>query len=123
MKNSAGSIKISTILRSVIVSILTMLVLAIILAIIAFASSWQHSDLILNICNYLSILVGACYCGFKLKYKLWLNGAIVGIIYLLALTLIRADLSLVLQWAWIKQLLIVGGIGILGGLTGGFIQN
>lgn len=123
MKNATGSIKISIILRGVIVSILTMLVFAIILAIIAFASSWQQSDLILNSCNYLSILVGACYCGSKIKHKLWLNGAIVGIIYLFALTLIRADLALVLQWVWIKQLLIVGGIGILGSLIGGFIRN
>ncbi len=123
MKNSTGTIKILVILPGVLVAILAMFVFAIILAFVAFVSSWHHSNFILNICNYFSILIGSSYSGIKLKQKLWLNGAIVGIIYLLILTLIRGDLSIVLHWAWFKQLLIVSTVGILGSLIGGMIQN
>ena len=105
------------------VSCLLLIVLALVMAVVTYFSPWQYTGSILIIGNYASILGGAVYIGTKLKQKLWLHGVLLGAIFLIIMTIIRADLKLIIQWFWVKQLVIVCILGILGSLCGGMLQS
>ncbi|HHX02278.1 MAG TPA: TIGR04086 family membrane protein [Firmicutes bacterium] len=123
MKNTASSINVLLLIQGMAVSCLLLIVLALVMAVVTYFSPWQYTGSILIIGNYASILGGAVYIGTKLKQKLWLHGVLLGAIFLIIMTIIRADLKLIIQWFWVKQLVIVCILGILGSLCGGMLQS
>ncbi|HKM18279.1 MAG: TIGR04086 family membrane protein [Firmicutes bacterium] len=123
MKSAAGRINFLLLIQGVAFSCLSMVVLALIMALFTYVSPWQYTDPVLRIANYISILAGSVYVGTKLKQRLWFHGMLLGVIFLVIMTLLRADLKLILQWFWLKQLVIVSVIGVLGSLCGGILQR
>ncbi len=116
---SPVTVNIPFLLQGLFVTFMLMFSFSIVLAIVTVVSDWEETAGILSLFNYLSILIGAGYLGKRCQSKFWLHGALVGVGYLLILTLLRADLSTMIQWAWIKQLLITAIVGMVGGLFGG----
>ena len=98
-------------------------VFALVIAVAAYVSSWQYTDGVISVGVYVSIASGAFYMGSKLKHKLWLHGILVGVIFLVVVTVLRADFSLFLRWTWFKQLLLVSLCGLLGSVIGGIFNQ
>ncbi|NLM68785.1 MAG: TIGR04086 family membrane protein [Firmicutes bacterium] len=123
MKNSSSSINIGLLGKGILLTFLILGVIAFILAVISYTSSWHYSGLLIKIGIYLSVIIGAAYACSKLKQKLWMHGMLIGMAFLVIVTLFRADFSLFLSWAWLKQLFAVSASGLLGGLIGGILQQ
>lgn len=110
-------------LQGICVAFAAMFAFSLILAVITLVSEWQESLSLLAFLNYLSIFFGAAYVGKRSHNKLWLNGALVGILYILLITVIKSEIGLLLQWALIKRVIFIGFIGMLGGLAGGIFAD
>lgn len=122
MKN-LSAVNFSFLLQGLFVAFMLMFVFSIILTILTVVSDWEESTVVLNLFNYLSIVTGAAYVGKRCLSKKWLNGLLVGAGYLLILTLLHSDQSIILHWVWVKQFLITAGIGVFGGVLGGIFSQ
>lgn len=119
MKATTHIVNMPFLLQGLVATFGALLVIALIFSLIGYLSQWQASNFMLMLGNYCSIFIGALTVGRKLSQKIWINGALVGIIFLCLATLIKADTSVIMHWSWIKQILLVSVIGILGSLIGG----
>lgn len=123
MKEINTHIKISSLIKALLIIIIVIFGCAIIMGTVAYFSQWIITKQVLIVANYLGIFGGAFYAGRNSSEKLWLNGMIVGILYYLMITLIFGNIGIaIITWSWIKQLLIVSGVGLLGGVVSGFIK-
>jgi len=123
MKNASSSVKLGILIKGVGLAYAMLGIFALVLALVAYFSSWHYGDVVYRATTYLSVLIGALYMGLKLKSKLWLNGVLLGLIYLVVITAVQKNIALFIQWYWLKQLLIVCGVGVLGSIIGGLMQR
>lgn len=123
MTNQQGSLRVALILQGVCVTILAMLICSIMLAVLIFISDWQETDSWLLFLNYTSIFIGGFYIGKRSQSKIWLNGAIIGVIYVLLIATLRTELSLLFTWILYKRVLVSGLIGALGSIIGGIFSQ
>lgn len=123
MKDITIQAKVGFLGKAMLTSILIMISCAIIIGSLAYFTSWIATERILIVVNYISVFSGAFYAGRNSSEKLWLNGLILGVIYYVGLTIVFGNIATAIsQWLWIKQFLIVSGIGILGGVCSGLID-
>ena len=122
MKNESA-LRISLLIQGFCAAFLAMLLFSILLAILIFFSDWQETEGLLLIFNYFSVLLAGFYVGQKSTTKIWLNGALVGIAYVLLLTLLRARLDLLTDWLVFKKIILVGIIGAVGSVVGGIFAE
>lgn len=122
MKNESA-LRISLLIQGLCAAFLAMLLFSILLAILIFFSDWQETEGLLLIFNYFSVLLAGFYVGQKSTTKIWLNGALVGIAYVLLLTFLRARLDLLTDWLVFKKIILVGIIGAVGSVVGGIFAE
>ena len=115
MKNSSSSINIGLLGKGILLTFLILGMIAFILAVISYTSSWHYSGLLIKLA-LIQRYHRRSYACSKLKQKLWMHGMLIGMAFLVIVTLFRADFSLFLSWAWLKQLFAVSASGLLGGL-------
>jgi len=123
VKNATGAVNVLLLIQGVAVSCLLLVVFALIIALITYITPWQYTKVALMAGNYASVTIGAVYIGRKLKQRYWLHGLLLGVIFLTLMTVVRGDPKLVLQWFWVRQLVVVSLLGILGSMCGGMLQR
>ncbi|HHT36188.1 MAG: TIGR04086 family membrane protein [Candidatus Wallacebacter cryptica] len=123
MKNTNSAVNFAQLGKGILLTFFALFVFALVIAVAAYVSSWQYTDGVISVGVYVSIASGAFYMGSKLKHKLWLHGILVGVIFLVVVTVLRADFSLFLRWTWFKQLLLVSLCGLLGSVIGGIFNQ
>ena len=117
-----GVLNIVVLLQSLFLAFFIMSCLSILFTVVTMVSAWQETPQILRFGNYLSILIGAVYLGRRSHRKIWLSGAIAGVVYLVILTGIHGDFDVLLQWYWYQRLVSFAVFGALGGMLGGLFS-
>lgn len=106
----AGGISLGITLISIIIQTILMMYTSISENIVPITNS---------IIMILSVTIGAVYVSLKLKQKGWLNGAIVGITYMIFMIIL--NIGLVDDFALNGYVLVKGIIAIVTGVIGGMI--
>lgn len=118
IKNSS----IINILKGVCISIGLTLVLLLIFAIILTYTNVKEDTItpVIIVVTALSIIIGSSIANMKISKNGILNGAIIGIIYLLIIYLISSFMNNKFELTGISFVMIVASIicGILGGIIG-----
>ena len=104
-------------LLSIIMSIIFLAIFATILAYTNVSESTILPTIIVIVAS--SILAGSFLCSRKIKQNGILNGAIVGLIYMLVLYIISS--AIVMDFSLTINSFIMIGAGILAGIVGGII--
>lgn len=120
-KNKDNSPFLSTLIKSIGISYLITIVFFIIFAIIMTYTSLQENIIPVanSIIMIISIAIGAIYMALRVESKGWLNGALIGLIYIVILITIRQLIFTPLQLD--GYLMIRIAISLITGSVGGMI--
>lgn len=124
MRYNAGKKEVSypiTLLKGVVLSFSTTLILIILMAIILTYTSLSEGviPVINSIIMILSIALGSIYMSLKISEKGWLNGAVIGLLYIFVLVILGS--SFIDTFKLDSYILLRIVISIITGAVGGMI--
>ncbi|MBM7557904.1 TIGR04086 family membrane protein [Halanaerobacter jeridensis] len=121
IQKDKASMKLTGVLLGLSISILLLLLgLVIVSFIINFVNiSSLTTDKIMSIINYSVVFIGGLIAAYTSKNKGWLNGGLVGLIYIVILIILGSFMTtLVFSGSLLLKILTVCLISALGGIIG-----
>src|SRR5690554_667136 len=112
-----------SVLQGLSFTLLLIIMISLVLALLAHFASWQCSTRLLSLFTHASVIGGAIWAGKRCGSKAWLHGLLVGMAAFLIFTWIGGNQTLFATWLWLKRLLRMGFVAMLGGILGGLIRE
>ncbi|TDX45431.1 TIGR04086 family membrane protein [Orenia marismortui] len=120
-QNDSSAVKVSSILRGLVVSLILLLMGSVVLGIIISLSNAVNNSVskILFILNYLSVFVGGSVAAYSAGGKGWINGGLVGLIYMLMIILLGSLWNpIIISLSLVSRVVIGFLVSALGGMIG-----
>ncbi len=111
------------VLQGLLLMLLLLTLISFIMALFVYFASWRGHPRLLNVLTHLSVVAGALWAGSRCERKAWLHGLLVGVCAFLLLTWFGGNQGLFATWLWLKRLMRMGFVAILGGILGGLARE
>lgn len=116
-------LKPMAVLQGLFLMLLLIILISLILALFVYFAAWQSNPRLLNVFTHLSVVGGAIWAGSRCGRKAWLHGLLVGVGAYLLLTWIGDNQELFATWLWVKRLVRMSFVAMLGGILGGLARQ
>mgnify|MGYP004664497485 FL=1 len=121
IKNYSEANFVKHIIQGILISLITTVIILLIFSILLTYTNLSENiiDTVIIIATAMSILIGSSFVNLKLKKNGFINGAIIGAIYMFILYLI----SSILNWNYVLNLqsIVMIALGVIFGILGGII--
>ncbi len=118
---SASKLIFSSVLRGLLVSLILLLVGSLLVGIIVNFTNIANLSFnkILFLINYLSIFIGGIVAAYSAKGRGWLNGGLVGLIYMLIIILLGSIWNpIIFSFSLLSRVMIGCLVSAVGGMIG-----